>query len=396
VIARPRALALLVTAALTACGGSQPPLAHEQSAPRPPAHEQAAPPALPVLRVATSGDYAPFSEAGAGLDVDVTEQMARDLGYHVEWRSFAWPELQHDVASNTFDLAVGGITWRPDRSVVGWMSRALASGGPCVLQREAPGLVAVNHGGVLERWARSRFAAEQIRTVDDNLSLPQVLERGEVAAIVTDSFELPHFARPGWQASCEPPTDRKVYWVSPARAAELGPVVDRWLEAHERELAPLRARWLGQASGWTPVQHLVDLLARRLSLMPAVAAYKRTHGLPIDDPQRESVVLQKAVDEAASAGLDPDSVRALFAEQITLAKAVQQRDPGAEAMDLDGVLRPALDVLGRRILAALAACADQLHALQADRLDLLAPLLQPEERARLLDALRAVRRRPAL
>lgn len=374
-----RAASLLLAAALAACAGSQPAVASER-------------PALPVLRVATSGDYAPFSKAGEGLDIEVTERMARDLGYRVEWVSFAWPELKDAVAADAFDLAVGGITFRPDRSVVGWMSRALANGGPCVLQREAPGLVAVNRGGVLERWARTRFAPEQLRTVDDNLSLPELLERGEVAAIVTDSFELPHFARAGWQTRCEPPTDRKVYWVGPARAAELGPAVDAWLGAHETELATLRARWLGQASQWTAVQHLVDLLGRRLSLMPAVAAYKRAHGLPIDDPQREALVLQKAVDDAAEAGLEPDSVRALFAEQITLAKAVQQRDPGAEAIDLDRVLRPALDVLGRRILVALAACADQLATLEPEQLDLLAPLLEAEERSRLLDALRAVRR----
>ena len=381
--------------ALCGCGAAPPPT----PATTPPRHDEPEPSAsplagdsaLPVLRVGTSFDYAPFSKAGRGFDVELTERLARELGYRVEWVRFDWPRLSGDVAANAFDLAVGGITLRPERAVIGFMTRALASGGPCVLERSAPGKVAVNRGGILERWARQRFSAEQLVVVDDNLSLPERLQRGEVAAIVTDSFELPHFARPEWRARCEPAHDRKVYWVSPARAAELGPRIETWLAEHEPELPALRARWLGAASAWTPVQHLVDLFERRLALMPAVAAYKRARGLAIDDPAREAVVLQQALDAAARAGLEPESVRALFAEQIALAKAVQQRHGDAAAMDLDSVLRPALDQLGERITHALRAAAGDLPDLPPDALELLGPWLDGDERARLLAALRKVR-----
>jgi cyclohexadienyl dehydratase len=342
--------------------------------------------------VGTSGDYAPFSKDGTGFDVDVATRMAADLGYRLRWVRFDWPELGASVSANAFDVAMGGITWRPDRGVVGYMTRALASGGPCVLSRRPPGRVAVNRGGILERWARERFAADQLRTVDDNLALPQLLERGEVDAIVTDSFELAHFTRPGLKAACEPARDRKVYWVGPARAGELGPRIDAWLAANEAQLAPLRERWLGRSAGLSPVEHLMDLIARRLSLMPAVAAYKRAHGLPIEDLPQEARVLQQAVDAAAAAGLARDSVQALFAEQIVLAKAIQLRAAPVPEMDLDGVLRPALAELSQRILGALAACAEELPALGEAQLDLVVPLLEPVERQRLLVALRAVRR----
>jgi cyclohexadienyl dehydratase len=382
-------VSLVLLAGLSACAGS----AARQGDPRAPAPASA--PALPVLRVGTSGDYAPFSKGGAGFDIELARRMAADLGYRIEWVPFAWPELGERIAASAFDVAMGGITWRPDRALVGEMTRAVASGGPCLLGRRPPGTVAVNRGGILERWARQRFTAEQLRVVDDNLTLPGLLERGEVDAIVTDSFELPHFTRAGSPtAHCEPPRDRKVYWVSPAHAAALAPRIDDWLAVNEPQLAALRATWFGKASQWTAVDHLIDLLARRLALMPAVAAYKRAHGLPIEDPAREAIVLQQAVDDAAARGLDPDSVRALFAEQIALAKAVQERDAGAEPVDLDGVLRPALSRLGERILAALATSADQLPQLRPEQLDLLVPLLVPEERRRLLDTLRAVRTRP--
>src|SRR5438105_13152310 len=44
--------------------------------------------AADVLRIGTSGDYAPFSLRGKGFDVDVAEAMTRDLGFTIEWVSF--------------------------------------------------------------------------------------------------------------------------------------------------------------------------------------------------------------------------------------------------------------------------------------------------------------------
>jgi len=386
--------AIRVALVVLACACQRPKPADVERSTVAPANQPSVPAAasaLPALRIGTSDDYAPFSAAGAGFDVEVAKRMAADLGYRIEWVRFAWPELQARVAAGAFDLAMGGITWRAERSVLGEMSRAVAVSGPCVLSRKPPGTVAVNRGGILERWARERFAAAQIRTVDDNRALPRLLEQGEVDAIVTDSAELAHFAKAGWQSQCEPPRDRKVYWLAPGRAAELLPRVDGWLAAHEPQLQALRAQWLKQPTRWTPLQHLVDLLARRLALMPAVAAYKRAHGLPIEDLPREALVLKESVASAAEAGLQTESVRALFAEQIALAKAVQQRAGATEPLDLERVLRPALSSLGERILAALAACAHELPRLQSEQLDLLVPLLQPAERQRLLQALRAVR-----
>ena len=114
----------------------------------------------------------------------------------------------------------------------------MAAGGPCVVSAaEAPDprrRVAVNRGGILERWTRDRFGAAgggvvEVIAVDDNLSLPGRLERGEVDAFVTDSFEVEHFGRHGWRRDCAPPLDRKVFWVAPQRADDLGPAVDLWI-----------------------------------------------------------------------------------------------------------------------------------------------------------------------
>ena len=334
----------------------------------------AEPPARPVLRVGTSGDYPPFSVADAdaaggpapvrsGFDIEVARRLASDLGFGLEFRPFDWPDLTAAMAGDDFDLAMSGVTWRPARAAVGWMSRAIAAGGPCVVSAargpEPPGRVAVNRGGILERWTRERFGggASEITAVDDNLSLPGRLERNEVDAFVTDSFEVEHFGRDGWRRRCEAPVDRKVFWVAPGRADELGPAVDRWVQRNEPWLEARREEWFGRGQRRDELDHLLDLTARRLAFMPVVAAWKRARGVPIEDLERERLVLAAAESSAVKFGLDPRPVREWFALQIDLAKAVQRRTAAAEpTLDLEEV-RPALIRLGERQVRALRALA---------------------------------------
>ena len=212
-----------------------------------------------------------------------------------------------------------------------------------------------------------------------------------VDRIVTDRFEQRHFQRDGWTAQCAPPRDRKVYWIAPGREADLGPRVDAWLVANEPWLRELRARWFGEATDWTELDHLIDLLTRRLAMMPSVGAYKRAHGLPIEDREREERVLQASARAAHNAGLEPGSVDALFRLQIDLAKRIQRRDTQGEPLDLNQQLRPTLIALGARLTLALAATAAQLAQLSCSRLEPMSESLQPEELAQLCDALTQVR-----
>ena len=330
-------------------------------------------PSRPVLRVGTSGDYPPFSTvegaAGAseaatrsGFDIEVAKRLASDLGFDVEFRPFDWPDLAASMAADDFDLAMSGVTWRPDRAAVGWMSRAVAAGGPCVVSAASapapPRRVAVNRGGILERWTRERFGGgSEITAVDDNLSLPGRLERNEVDAFITDSFEVEHFGRDGWRRRCEPPLDRKVFWVAPEGADELGPAVDRWIQRNERWLEARREEWFGRGQHRDELDHLLDLTARRLAFMPPIASWKSARGVPIEDLERERVVLEAAERNAARFGLDPQAVRDWFALQIDLAKAVQRRTPAAApTLDLEA-MRPALIRLGERQVRSLRALA---------------------------------------
>jgi len=347
----------------------------------------------PVLRVGTSGDYAPFSNEGQGFEIDAARLVADALDRELVLVPFRWAELSQRVSHGDFDVAMSGVTWRPERAVIGHMSLAVAIGGPCWIGPASPKSVAVNHGGVLERFARAKFPDARIDAVDANQTLPARLASGEVEAIVTDSFELGAFARVGDPTHCEPARDRKVWWVTPARAAELGPVLDPLVRQREPELAKLREKWFGSAQRQDEADRLVDLIARRLALMPAVGAWKRAHARPVEDTPQEARVLESVRQRAIDLGLDPAALRALFALEIELSKRIQVRAANGDAeLDLETQLRPALAELSDRQIESLALAAPvDSRALDPASLEPLNELRQPTEVAELAAALSRIR-----
>jgi cyclohexadienyl dehydratase len=399
----PWVVAALTLSCQASSGAAEPGRAARLWEPPPePALEQTSPAPAPhtplVLRIGTSGDYAPFSTRGpdgapSGFDVELAESLAQGLGAELRWVPFRWPELSRQVEAGELDVAMGGVSWQPARAVLGYMTRAVARGGPCVLGDAAAQRVAVNRGGVLESWARAHLAEREIVTVEDNLSLPQLLSAQQVGAIVTDSFELHSFERPGWAVRCEPARTRKVYWVTPAAGAELGPRIDAWLLGNTALVHAAARRWFGEEQRLDATTHLVDLLARRLEFMPLVGAIKAQHNLPVEDLPREREVVAATAVAAARLGLPAQPVADLFALQISLSKALQRRQKLPSSLDLATQIRPALDQLGERILEALVQALTEgaLERLTLGDLELLSPWLDSNERRLVLERLRAIR-----
>jgi cyclohexadienyl dehydratase len=212
-----------------------------------------------------------------------------------------------------------------------------------------------------------------------------------VRAIVTDSFELRAFTRPGWTSQCEPRITRKVYWVAPGHEA-LAHSIDDWLATHVERVQATQERWLGERQPLRPLDHLSDLLARRLAFMPLVAGAKAKAGLPIEDLAREQQVLDATLASARRQGLPEARVRDFFALQMTLAKAVQRRKSEETTLELAGQLRPALNELGDRILDAVAVAvqAGELRTATLADLETMTPWLEEAERGRLLEAMRGL------
>jgi len=347
------------------------------------------------LRVGTSGDYAPFSQrlrdgetafapSLTGFDVELARTFARDRGTPVVFVPFRWPELLTALGEGRFDIAMSGVTVRPERSLAGRFSVPTARSGALLIVRgddaaqpleafDQPGVtLAVNRGGHLERAARARFPRATIQPVDRNQDVLGELLTARARAAVTDTLEAPHWlARSDDLASIGPFTrDDKAALLPPDRT-DLAHELDAWLLARERDgtLARLRAKYFdpgSQQATATPALALEAASAERLALMPLVAEAKRDSGAPVEDLAREQRVLTAAVagveGAARKRGVEPpetDDVVAFFRTRIERAKQVQRqvldepRDPRRPVVDLATTLRPALLRIGDRIAMLL-------------------------------------------
>ncbi len=358
----------------------------------------------PILRVGTSGDYPPFSEAVGGggdvsayrgFDIEVAAAFARDEGFEIEWVRFSWPELVSDLRADRFDVAMSGVTVRPERSAVGRFSIPVVDTGAVLLYRpsekfdaveslspaqalarfDRPDVrIAVNRGGHLERVARKLLGSASLETIADNAAVQRALAERRVDAVVTDTLEAPRWAKGiGSVARLGPLTrDRKAYWVAADRR-DLARRLDAWLMAREADgsLDVLRHRELGIDRGQVTARPLDALLAaidERLALMPWVAEAKRPTGRAVEDLKREEKVLAAARRNVAEhsdrgVGPKPDSaaVDNFYRAQIAAAKSIQRavlsRPPEFEAAtsDLSEVLRPALIRIGDRMAQLVVA-----------------------------------------
>lgn len=70
-------------------------------------------------------------------------------------------------------------------------------------------------------------------------------------------------------------------------------------------------------------REIVKLVAERLRVARAIGHEKAASGLPVTDPVREKVVLEKVRALARSSGIDEDGIESLYREMIKLAKSVE-------------------------------------------------------------------------
>jgi chorismate mutase len=68
---------------------------------------------------------------------------------------------------------------------------------------------------------------------------------------------------------------------------------------------------------------LLNLIEERVKLVLAVGDYKREHGLPIYDPERERKLIHRLTLEAR-APLEPDTVRRIFERLIDESRRLEQ------------------------------------------------------------------------
>ena len=202
-----------------------------------------------VLRVGTTGDYAPFSEERGGelrgLDVELVQALAKEWGVRVVWVRTSWPTLMADLGRRRFDLAASGISVTPERQRLADFSASYLFDGKTPIARrdeaarfsslekiDQPGVrVIVNPGGTNERFVRDRIKRATIVPYPDNRSIFQEIVAGRADVMITDGVEVQLQARrqPALGATMAEPFTRAGKAILLAPGSELTAHVDAWL-----------------------------------------------------------------------------------------------------------------------------------------------------------------------
>jgi cyclohexadienyl dehydratase len=372
-----------------------------------------------TLRVGTSGDYPPWSEKQpapedarkadenelySGFDIEVARAFAAARGLELRFVTFRWPKLLDELAANRFDVAMGGITVRPERSLAGRFSAPVAETGVVLLAPSESSLrgeddverlsnirIAVNAGGYLEQFAKERFPNATSLAIGNNAAVLDVLLARGAEVALTDTSEAALWIARAKQKSGDNlreigplSRDRKAYLFG-KRAGGRAADFDAWLAEREASgwLTKLRRRKLGEGEEVvalaTPLPALFAAIDERLALMPIVGTAKRREGFPIEVPEREAEVIEAAVAQVRDAARaakrpEPDAnvtsaLRALFRAQFDAAKQIQLaalRDSvipdETELPDVERVLRPALDRISEKVARQIAVLPDDLTA----------------------------------
>jgi cyclohexadienyl dehydratase len=161
-----------------------------------------------ILRIGTTGDYAPFSaESGGGAlrgaDISLALDLARALDLRPVFIRIGWPTLTEDLRDGRFDVALSGISYTPERASLGLFSVPYHHGGKTLLARcaqrdrfdtleevDRSGVrVIVNPGGTNERYVRSTLHHATIVTHTDNPTTFAELVAGTADVMITDDVE---------------------------------------------------------------------------------------------------------------------------------------------------------------------------------------------------------------
>jgi len=150
---------------------------------------------------------------------------------------------------------------------------------------------------------------------------------------------------------------------------------------------------------------LFQAIDERLGYMEDVALFKAQNQIPVEDIEREGVVLADAKELATSHGLDSNSMERFFIAQINAAKAIQYRyraelltrEMPARSVDLQTDSRPALDRLSSEIVMLFAALSRSRPAMEEGSREIFmntleSRLLADAEKEALFDAMLEVRR----
>nr|WP_134191770.1 transporter substrate-binding domain-containing protein [Paraburkholderia rhizosphaerae] len=221
-----------------------------------------------TLRACATGDYKPYSYYKPdgqfeGIDIDMTESLAKSLGVKAEFVKTTWPNLLNDFVSKC-DIAVGGVSTTLDRQKRAFFTEPYQVDGKTPIVRcddmkkyqtveqidQASTRVIVNPGGTNERFAKQYFPHAKLTVYPDNVSVFKQIADGHADVMVTDASEtlLQQKLNPGL---CSVHPDKPFQygekaWMVPRGDVVFQQYVDQWLHlARESgEYQAISDKWL--------------------------------------------------------------------------------------------------------------------------------------------------------
>jgi cyclohexadienyl dehydratase len=166
-----------------------------------------------VLRVGTTGDYAPFSfrpdssdgsVSWSGIDIDLAQNLAQSLGVEIHWIHTSWPTLMNDLHDGRYDIGMSGISINLTRQQTAFFSNAYQRGGKAPLIRcvdsekyhsledidQADTRVIVNPGGTNQKFTDANIHQASIAVHEDNRSIFNEIINHNADVMFTDKIEI--------------------------------------------------------------------------------------------------------------------------------------------------------------------------------------------------------------
>ncbi|QDQ85819.1 transporter substrate-binding domain-containing protein [Paraburkholderia megapolitana] len=221
-----------------------------------------------TLRACTTGDYKPYSFLRPdgqfeGIDIDMTNSLAKSLGVKAEFVKTSWSGLMNDFIAKC-DVAVGGVSTTLDRQRRAFFTQPYQIDGKAPIARcddvakfqtvaqidEPSTRVIVNPGGTNERFAKQYFPHATLTVYPDNVTIFKQILAGKADVMVTDASEtlLQQKLNPGL---CSVHPDKPFQygekaWLVPRGDVVFQQYVDQWLHLLQAtgEYQAISDKWL--------------------------------------------------------------------------------------------------------------------------------------------------------
>lgn len=225
-----------------------------------------------VLKVCTTGDYAPFTKLDpadgtyTGVDIDMARDLAKSLDAKPKFVATTWANLTKDVASRRCDIGVGGVSITLPRARQVYFSEPTREDGKTPVVRcadkdkfgagtladiDRPGTtVIVNPGGTNEQFARAHIKQATIKLHPENTTIFQEIIDGRADVMMTDASETLYQSKIHPELCSlhpeKPFTFSEKAYATPRGDDEFQEYVDQFvhLAKHDGTYAKYEAEWM--------------------------------------------------------------------------------------------------------------------------------------------------------